>query len=752
MNRFLSAFFALSLSVSPAFATGTDGELPYLFKTKMGKPVELQRRAPTLEELIQRADFPFAQLQPIPLRGVKIQGLQPKSVETLGWNYFLVVDNTKFNKMSDIYRESRLAGKSNFVTADSIIHPYLAFTNRVFADAITVQMTPDLLLLLDAMQQVSLADYKASQDPEVRVDIEKNIAYLAVGMKLLNAHYDVPKVGNVPKLVDADLHNVFAGRYANSAIFDRGEDFSMFKPTGFYLADEKLQAYFRCREWLSRVPYPIIDSNDGRVSNNFRRSVLLFRALDQSMVLGRPSMELWEKLVKASSLIATPLDNLRERTLFPHDYKLVFQDRSADLKVTISALAEPLFRTKLMLAIRKQKPMNLSSTSIFELEGGNGEGSGSANFRLFPVIAQPEQPWLRSVARKFPADREASSSWPVALLDMYMWGAQGAGNVLSDNIFSLDPAIAQALPELANTVTRRGAGGQIVQVDSRPWRILSAYFKPAPEGTPGVLRTDGWMAHKLLSAAGGWVDSQCAVCPEKTPDATPDPAKPPGAGGQEAATGEGVTGVPTSPDAPPVVRRISRTVPYHYLEPSVELYRTLEQDAAKIQNDLMVSKYLPDKYRARFSDFTRLFQRLQKISEIEIRGGQLPVVDKKLLGNIDQILDRVDTPLPVVLPIDAPQKAASNNLKLEERMSMGMNMAVGRPGQLYVIYQNPHSMEWTLGRGAVYTYYEMPAPLLTQSMWQHKVESGFVQPMAWTSKFQIVQREERRPTTAAVTR
>jgi hypothetical protein len=761
MNRFFAALSAFSLSIAPALAGGIDSDLPsYLFKAKQGKPVEFQRRAPNLEEMIQRTDFPYAQLQPIPLKGVKIQGLQPKSVDTLGWNYFIVVDNSKYSKMSEIYRDSRLNGKSNFVTADSIIHPYLAFTNRVFADAITIQMVPDMLLLLDSMQQVCIADYKASEDREVREDIERNIAYIAVAMKLLNPHCEVPQVGNAPKLAEADLRNVFGGRFAHSEIFDRGEDFSLFKPTGFFLSDEKLQSYFRCREWLSRVPYPIVDSSansDGHVSNNFRRSVLLFRALDQSMVLGKPSMELWDKLVKASTLIGTPLDNLKERTLYPQDYKLVFQGSSSDLKVTLNALAEPLFRTKLMLAIRKHKPVNLNSASIFELEDGGGDSGAAANFRLFPIVAQPEQPWLRAVARLFPSDKQASSSWPVALLDMYAWGSPSAGNVISDNMFALDPAIAQAMPELALCVQRRQPGGQTTQVDSRSWKLLSAYFKPAPEGTPGVLRSEAWMAHHLLSAAGGWVDSQCAICPEKVPDATPDPAAAAGAApanGQESATGEGVTGVPTSADAPPMVRRISKTVPYHYLEPSVELYKTLEQDANRIMNDLTVSRYLPDKYKTRFTDFTRLFQRLQKIAELEIRGAQLPIVDKKLLGGIDKILDRVDTPLPAVLPFEAPQRVASSKGKPEDRMqgglSVGMNMAVGRPGQLYVIYQNPHSMEWTLGRGAVYTYYELPAPLLTTSMWEHRIEAGFAQPVSWTSKFQVVQKEiEHRPAATA---
>jgi hypothetical protein len=411
-----------------------------------------------------------------------------------------------------------------------------------------------------------------------------------------------------------------------------------------------------------------------------------------------------------------------------------------------------------MLAIRKQKPMNLSSASIFELDAGGPDQAAGAHFRLFPIIAQAEQPWLRSVARIYPNNRDEAGSWPIALLDEYIWGAPAAGNVLSDNLWCLAPQIAQVLPELANCVTRRAGGGQVQQVDSRTWKLLSAYFKPPQEGVPNVLRSEQWFTHRLVSAAGGWVDAQCAIAPEKLPEAKAEAAdaangaKP----GAEAATADGVTGVPTAATAgapQAVPRRISKGVPYHYLEPSVDLYRALEADANKIQADLTASKYLPDKYKSQFADWTRLFQRLTKIAEMELRQMPLSVVDKKLLGNIDQILDRVDTPLPAVLPIEAPQRPIAGKPKEgEQQLAAGMNFAVGRPGQLYVIYQNPHNMEWTLGRGAVYTYYEMPSPLLTDTMWLHRIEAGFAQPVNWSQKFQVVQHEApaaKAPTTTA---
>lgn len=736
--KILIALVASSLGVAatpPVAYASVEDTIPHLMRQKAAQPIEYQRRSLTLEEMIQTSPFPAQFVQPIPLHGINISGLQPKSIDQLGMHYFLVVDNTKYSRMSEIYRDSRVTGKSNFVTADSIIHPYIAFSNRVLADSAISHMAPDMVLLLDAMNKVALEDYKDAQDAEVRQDIARNVAYIAVALRLLNPRYEIPRISNVPEMVDEDLKAIAQEKTAQSAVFEREEDFANFRPMGFYNTSPQLQNFYRCREWLSRISFPVIDvssGNEGRATNQFRRSVLLFRSLDQAQILGKPASELWAKLTKGFALLGTPTEYWSERTLYPTEYKIVFQNRSSNLKVTLDALAEPLFRTKLLLAVRKQKPVNLGSASIFEIEDGSAGSSSIASFRLFPVVGEPESPWLKLVAKVFPAERQATSAWPVSLLSMYSWGSAHAGNMLASNLYNLDPMIAQALPELQHCVMRRVAGGQTQYVDSRPWKILSPFFKPLPETTPQVMRTEMWASRRLLSAMGGWVDAQTAIAPSALEGLTSTETT-------TTASGDTDTAVPApeaagGTNAIPIRRK--KIQPYHWLDPSIEVYQRLEQDAHKIQTDLQATGYLPEKYKARFGDFGRLFQRLQKIAEFELRGQPITAVDKKLLAQIDLILDKVDVPLPSVVTYD-PGKRGGREAK--EGEFKGLNMAVGRPGLLYVIYQNPGTMEWTLGRGAVYTYYEMPAPLLTDSMWKHKIEAGFAKPPIWAAKFEIVQ-------------
>lgn len=800
--KFLISITACILAVQTPVACADLGSLlgQPLTQSKTAQPLQLQPQGASLAQMIARQPYPSAYMQAIPLHGVNISGLQSKTVDTLGFNYFIVLENTKYSRMSDIYRESRLTGKSNFVTADSIVHPYLAFTNRVYADVALKQIQPDLLALLEAMQRVTIEEYnnKRTEDVAVREDLARNCAYLSVGLKLLNPRYAMPRIGNADQMAQADLEALIAGHPAASQIFDTPQDFSVFKPIGWYNSSPQLQNFYRCRQWLSEISYPIIDSADSEEkhsTNSFRRSVLLFHSLESGRVSGKPAMDIWQRLQKTLALLGTPVENWHERNLYPPDYKLVFQDRPADLKVTLDALAQPLYRTKLMLAVRRQKPMKVSSESIFEIDDGNNGALDGAGFRLFQVVCQPETRWFRHVAPLYPTDKQASASWPLGLLNMYAWGSPEAGNVLNSIMWTLDPSITKVLPDLVHSVMTRTASGQSMPLDNRTWKILETYFQPPREGAPGALRTELWGNRHLISAMGGLVDSLTAIAPPSIPagaatSANTSRANQPGA---QVATSPSTpspsqvlsrsatvskSAVDTDQeqqkklseqkhinqlccDLPPTAAaamaalnaatdrnreanantataksRHAKVPPYHVLEPTLDLYKRLEADAQKTQEALAAQHCLSEEYRQRFGDFVRLFQRLEKIADAELKGMQIAMMDRRLLADIDEVLDRVDTPLGSVVPIESSISPEGSN------MITGVNLATGRPGLLYIIYQNPANMEWTLGRGAVYTYYEMPAPLLTDMMWQHKLEAGLARPPIWSMKYEIVQQQE----------
>lgn len=741
------------------------------------KSVELPQQR-TLDDMIVRSPMVVQGMNPIWLKGLRISGLQPKSVETLGNTYFVVVDNTKYLRMSEIYKQNKLNGKSTYVTADSIIHPYFAFCNRILAEVIVHDITPDLRLLLKAMQTVATEDYKSAEDIDVRRDIARNLAYIATALRLIDPHYEAPNVSSVPEMVDQEVHNIVTGVNAESPVFDGVQDYSLFTPIGWYNSSSELKNFYRCREWLSLVPFAITDTSEGRANNTFRRSVLLFRSLYQANIIGRPAMETWARIVKYDKLLGCQIDSYHQRTLYPDDYDMVLQQKASNLSVTLQSLAEPFFRTKLMLAVRNSKNNVLEAESVLQMSDEDSSSTAGV-FRLFPMIGQPEMPWLRGISQFYPQDRNLSPSWPVSLLDMYSWGSGQAGNVLCDNMPALDQRLAFVLPGLGHCIMRRNPVGQLKPVENRTWSVLSPLFKPSEQNAPAVLRTDSLYTQRLISASAGFVDSLCAIAPPIAPPA-PAAAKPATSAqtaARPAGTASATQTVAAVPGAPPPAasaqapaapceegntsenfgrvtpdqadeapRRVHHVLPYHYLEPNVELFKHLQADAIKLKASLTAANCFPEQYAGELGDFIRLFARLEKIAETEVTGEKISVVDRRLLANIGDILDKVDVPLPAVLAVNAGDNVPGKSF------AAGFNMAIGRPGMLYIIYQNPHTMEWTLGRGAVYTYYEMPAPLLTDAMWEHKLEGGFATPPAWSKKFELVQPDVVAPHTTALSR
>jgi hypothetical protein len=699
--------------------------------TRQQQPIQLKKKELTLEEQVDRVEMPVNFLQPVPLAGIRIAGLTAKSIAQLGQNYFVVIANSKFKSMYEVYRDNRLNNKPNYVTTDSIIHSYLAFTNRVYANFISKQLVKDLNELLAAMLKVAIADYQQAEDADVREDIERNIAFLSLASTLINPSFVPPRIGQVPELVSVDLKAIERGSKSESAIFSKEVDFSHFTPVGWYKTSNELKHFYQCREWLSRMEFPITDIATGTGNsrtNNFRRSVLLFRSLDLAEAQNKPALELWGKLAKYFGILGCQIENWQERTVYAQDYKSMFKSNANDLKVTLNSLAEPFYRTKLLLAIRRQKPVNLSSTSIFDLADRSSQADAPAIFRLFQITGEPEISWFRDIANIYPSDSLALSTFPLALIDMHVWGGGQANNILLDNVWSVDPLLVRRLVDLKKLVIRRLPGGQTEPIENRRWQMLSSYFRVFPEGIQSVLRSELWTSRRLESAFAAWLDGVVSLAP-KSAISISSTSKAKSETKSETKSEVKSSTHSAQPVSPNRTKPIS-----HYLEPDADMFLRLAVDARRLMSDSNITQYLDEAGKEHFNDFIRLFDRLAKIAQLEASGAPISFIDNKLLGNIDLILEKVDVPLPAILPI------ANNSVADADKSShTGFTMALGNPGVLFIIMQNRQTLKWSLGRGAVYTYYEIPGTNLTESQWLKTLETSSMKQLPWTEQFDIIQ-------------
>lgn len=743
----------------------TEGTSPFPFKLPTPtRRTTLERREQKLEELFPKTDFELTAPMPVSLEGIRIPGLNSKGLENLGFNHFVVLNNTAYERMSDLYRDNRLKNKSNFVTCDAVIHPYLGFNNAVLAAAVEEYASRDLFKLLDAILKSSISDYRATEEADVKDDIQRNLAYLSVAMRLLDPTINLPDMGGATDLADQELKLVLAEKPAVSLIFNRSEDFGAYRPLGWYAKSERTASFYRCCQWLSRMYFTLsnvsIDTLSGG-GNSFRRAALLYRALDQATLDKRPAPEAWGKLIAFWSLLGAPTLQ-QENNLLPPDLQTVFKEGVGNLRVTLDTLAQPLLRTKLLLTVKKQRPVEISSRSVFELGDKTQERSNEMVFRLFPAVDPPELNWLKKRAHGYQEETADTMANPLALYDMHAWGAPQATNVLNDISFKLDPTIAKTLPELELTVRRKTQTGQLMPISDRRWQLLSAYFKPPSSGAQAAVKQPLWMTRNLESAFGGWIDSFLAFAPIEdatntaTPksapttsstqtSSTPSAAKPSTPTSSTPSTATPKTQAPQAA-SPALQTRPTKPADFHYLEPAPDVFRKISSECRRLTDDLTALGYYPKRYAPRSQDFIRLCDRLAVIADREIAGHPMDPNDFRLLRDIDMVLEKVDFPLPGFIFLDTStargtatkqsQAAGSVMEKPEPTKTGGATIGIGRAGQLFVILNT--SRGWSLGRGAVYTYYETAGGPFKPEHWTRKLNFGLLRPPSWTSHFDVV--------------
>lgn len=560
-SAILSTVLSAGLS-TPAGAQLSDSEMLPMSPMQL-KPADQVRfndngRTPTLErrtkleDLFKRRPLNVFPPDPVDLSGVKVPGLLPKNVSLLGNNSFVVVNDTSFTKLSDLYRENRENGKGNFVTVDSLLHPYFGFSNGLLGSVIEETTYAELMKLLAGMLQSSMADYRNTVDDEVKDDVQRNLAYISLALKLLEPKVKLPDIGGAIDLVNQDYQTVMSGKQGHSVICNINEDFSYFKPWGWMDSTERLRRFFRAYQWLSRMYFPLSDITHNTVAgggNSFRRAVLLYR----SLVLAKSSdaessLVHWNRI--ATVLALTGLDEpSRKKSLIPPELAPILKTSGSDLTGLLKALEQPFLRTKLMLSIRKQRPVELGATSIFDVGKGADDAKEQSVVRLFPVVQPPELPWIKENSKDY-AEVNGPQPVPLALLILHTRGAVQATNVLADLVQYLDSKLLTSLPKLERTLDSKNK--LTVAQPDRHWDIIAPLFVPNSDNLQRVVRSEAWLTRQLETAICAWLDSYLAynpIAPEKVPTAGAT------SGGGDRATDVfdkpgGASGVSAPPPAP----------------------------------------------------------------------------------------------------------------------------------------------------------------------------------------------------------
>lgn len=219
-------------------------------------------------------------------------------IEKLYRNGF-VVGSDAGQEFFGIYEDNRYNMVPNFITVDSLMHTYHLYFSYLLKNIERDYLSASLTQLGRRMLDNSLEQYRQLQGSEWESAAKRNIAFFTVGAKLLDDSTPVEK--DVADIVSYELDNIRGAQgISESQITGDEEDYTQYKPRGYYEGDARLEAYFRAMMWYGRIHF-------AQEEEELDRSALL---MAKALCDDAEAYALWEGIYAVTSFFAGASDDL----------------------------------------------------------------------------------------------------------------------------------------------------------------------------------------------------------------------------------------------------------------------------------------------------------------------------------------------------------------------------------------------------------------------------------------------------------
>ncbi|WP_160561030.1 DUF3160 domain-containing protein [Parablautia muri] len=223
--------------------------------------------------------------------------LTEEMAEKLARNGFVVQDRG-CNEFFELYEINRYAQIPNFVTVDSLMHTYHLYFSYLLKNIERTYLKECMTQLSGHMLADSMAQYDRLKGSQWESAARRNVAFFAVGAKLLDENTEVPDY--VKELAGRELESIAqATGNAMSELAENYEDYSQYIPRGYYEGDSSLEQYFKAMMWYGRIHFP----QDKEDMN--RSALLMIMALSKNQA----AYDLWESAYVVTSFFAGASDD-----------------------------------------------------------------------------------------------------------------------------------------------------------------------------------------------------------------------------------------------------------------------------------------------------------------------------------------------------------------------------------------------------------------------------------------------------------
>ena len=601
---------------------------------------------------------------------------------------FVVDMNFTESEFWEIYESNRYIQIPSFVTVDSLMHTYHLYFGHLMRcterDYLSGKLSELSKTLLDASKR-QLDELRGSEWEEAAL---RNTEFFYIGAALQDPSVAAPvSDAGFADVVEEELKRINnASDIEICSLTGEFEDYSQYKPRGYYDADETLQAYFRAMMWYGRIPFVTDDEE------MVKSAMLMTKAIDADS-------KTWEEIYAVTSFFAGASDD-------PGYFEMatILSDIYGSVPGTDKLLNDGGEFAQVMSTLKTMDPPAINSIPV---EDGEDPVIGSFRFmgQRFTIDAAIMQRLVYSAVKE---------------------NAVGDKRMLPD---TLDVAAALGSDRAYDLLEEKGDTGyeryeenmmlakkHFDNNDPSIWNAslysgwmnaLRPLLEEKGEGYPSFMTNDKWTDKTLETFAGSYAElKHDTILYSKQVIAE--------MGGPEELEGVDERG---------------------YIEPEPVVYSRFINLAANTIKGLSGYGMLSDDCRTDLERLQEMAETMLAISEKELKNELLSDEEYEFIkeygGNIEHFWIEANrdinedflaygyqAPCPVVADI-----ATDPNGSILE-------VGVGTADTVYVVF--PIDGELHVGRGSVFSFYQFESgERLTDSEWRERLSGGYLDEETW---------------------